>query len=150
MILKHFRLNPIEVNTYIFGCSETKEVMIVDLGEWDERIPTYVEEHGLKVTKLFITHDHHDHTDAVQDAIDTFGCRTISGTPCWRRSSRAVRRPAAFSGISVWNSVALRGPGATASPGAESAPPARMCVFSPPADFTPNDFGAKRAIALLR
>lgn len=81
MILKHFRLNPIEVNTYIFGCSGTKEVMIVDLGEWDERIPAYVKEHGLKVTKLFITHDHHDHTDAVQDAVDHFKPHTISGTP---------------------------------------------------------------------
>jgi glyoxylase-like metal-dependent hydrolase (beta-lactamase superfamily II) len=80
MILKHFRLNPIEVNTFLFGCSETKEVMIVDLGEWDERIPNYVNEHGLTVTKIFITHDHGDHTDAVQDAIDAFHPETISGT----------------------------------------------------------------------
>lgn len=80
MILKHFRLNPIEVNTFIFGCSETKEVMIVDLGEWDARIPAFVEAQGLTVTKLFITHDHHDHTDAVQDAVKHFKPRTISGT----------------------------------------------------------------------
>ena len=80
MILKHFRLNPIEVNTFIFGCSETKEVMIVDLGEWDERIPAYVEERGLTVKKLFITHDHHDHTDAIQDAVDKFKPWTVSGT----------------------------------------------------------------------
>ncbi|MFP6584464.1 MAG: MBL fold metallo-hydrolase [Candidatus Hydrogenedentota bacterium] len=81
MILKHFRLNPIEVNTFLFGCSETKEVMIIDLGEWDGRIPPYVEENGLTVKKIFITHDHGDHTDAVQDAIDQFHPRTISCTP---------------------------------------------------------------------
>lgn len=81
MILQHFRLNPIEVNTYIFGCSETKEVMIVDLGEWDERIPKFVAEHGLTVKKIFITHDHYDHTDAVQDAINAFHPHTVSGTP---------------------------------------------------------------------
>lgn len=81
MILKHFRLNPIEVNTYIFGCSQTKEVMIIDLGEWDQRIPAYINQHGLTVKKLFITHDHHDHTDAIQDAVDHFKPHTISGTP---------------------------------------------------------------------
>jgi hydroxyacylglutathione hydrolase len=73
-------LNPIEVNTFIFGCSETKEVMIVDLGEWDERIPAYIEEHGLTVTKLFVTHDHHDHTDAIPDAVERFKPWTVSGT----------------------------------------------------------------------
>jgi hydroxyacylglutathione hydrolase len=80
MILKHFRLNPIEVNTFIFGCSETREVMIIDLGEWDERIPAFVKEHDLTVKKLFVTHDHHDHTDAVKDAIDCFGLHTVSCT----------------------------------------------------------------------
>ncbi|PCJ53532.1 MAG: hypothetical protein COA73_15170 [Candidatus Hydrogenedentota bacterium] len=80
MILKHFRLNPIEVNCFIVACSETKEAMIVDIGEWVPEIPDYVKEQGLNLATIFITHDHHDHTDALEEATKHFGAHTISCT----------------------------------------------------------------------
>jgi len=80
MILGHFRLNPIEVNAFIFGCPETKEAVLVDAGEWDQRLPQFVEDSGLSLTTIFITHDHGDHVEALPEAAKHFGATVISGT----------------------------------------------------------------------
>ena len=80
MILGHFRLNPIEVNAFIFGCPETKEAVLVDVGEWDPRLPQFVEDMGLKLTTIFITHDHSDHVAGLPEAAEHFGATVISGT----------------------------------------------------------------------
>lgn len=80
MILGHFRLNPIEVNAFIFGCPETKEAVLVDVGEWDTRLPEFVEAEGLKLSTIFITHDHHDHVGGLAEAAEHFGAKVISGT----------------------------------------------------------------------
>ncbi len=80
MILGHFRLNPIEVNAFIFGCPDTKEAMLVDVGEWDPRLPQFVEDMDLKLTTIFITHDHADHVAGLPEAAKHFGATVISGT----------------------------------------------------------------------
>jgi len=80
MILGHFRLNPIEVNAFIFGCPETKEAVLVDVGEWDTRLAEFVESEGLKLTTIFITHDHGDHVDGLPEAAAHFGATVIAGT----------------------------------------------------------------------
>ena len=72
MILGHFRLNPIEVNAFIFGCPETKEAVLVDVGEWDPRLPQFVEDMGLALTTIFITHDHYDHVAGLPEAAEHF------------------------------------------------------------------------------
>ena len=99
MILGHFRLNPIEVNAFIFGCPETKEAMLVDVGEWDPRLPQFVEDMGLKLTTIFITHDHADHVAGLPAAAKHFGATVTSGTeePVGYNAARVVDRGAAVT-----------------------------------------------------
>lgn len=80
MIFGHFLLNVIEVNGFIFGCKETKEAMLIDVGEFSPAMPKFVEDHGLNLKTIFITHDHYDHVAGLQAAVDHFGAQVISGT----------------------------------------------------------------------
>ena len=80
MILGHFRLSVIEVNAFIFACPDTREAGLVDVGEFDPRLPKFVERNDLKLTTIFITHDHHDHVQGLPEAAKHFGAQVISGT----------------------------------------------------------------------
>jgi hydroxyacylglutathione hydrolase len=58
-----------EVNAHLIGCGATKEVMLVDAGSLDDAIVEFVEENGLKLAAVFITHDHPDHVDGLPDVV---------------------------------------------------------------------------------
>lgn len=84
MIFQHFLLKVElvigEVNAHIFGCDETKEVVLVDAGKYDPRFETFVKDNGLTLTTIFITHDHEDHVDGVRACAERFGAQVIGGT----------------------------------------------------------------------
>ena len=80
MIVKHFLLKVNEVNAFVAACSETRDAMLIDAGDFDERIPAFVSENGLSLSKIFITHDHFDHTDATAAYAKRFNAEVISGT----------------------------------------------------------------------
>lgn len=81
MILGHFQLNPIEVNAFIYACPDTREALLVDCGEFDPRLPDFVEQQDLTLTTIFVTHEHWDHVQALPDAAKYFGARVISAIP---------------------------------------------------------------------
>lgn len=81
MILGHFRLNPIEVNSFIYACPETREAMLVDCGDFDPRLPAFVDQFALKLTTIVITHEHWDHVQGLPLAAKYFGARIISAIP---------------------------------------------------------------------
>lgn len=62
MILKRLIVGPLGTNTYIFGSSETKEVVIIDVGGEPETIINVIEKLNLKPIYLLLTHGHYDHT----------------------------------------------------------------------------------------
>ena len=62
MILKRLVVGPLGTNTYIFGSSETKEVVIIDIGGDPDTIINAVEELGVKPIAVLLTHGHYDHT----------------------------------------------------------------------------------------
>ena len=84
MIFKHFLLQVEmaigEVNSFIYGCSETKEAVLIDAGKYDPAFSEFVEEHGLKLNTLFVTHDHGDHVAGVKECAEKFGATVLSGT----------------------------------------------------------------------
>ena len=69
-----------EVNAHIFGCEETKEVMLIDAGKFDLAIDHFVTSNDLKLTTIFITHDHGDHVAGVEECARHFGAQVIAGT----------------------------------------------------------------------
>ncbi|MFW9784964.1 MAG: MBL fold metallo-hydrolase [Candidatus Heimdallarchaeota archaeon] len=65
MILKRLVVGMYIVNTYIFGSSNTKEVVIIDPGAEPERIIRTIDELGVNPIAILVTHGHGDHTGAV-------------------------------------------------------------------------------------
>jgi hydroxyacylglutathione hydrolase len=90
MILGHFRLNPIEVNSFVFGCPETGEAALVDCGEWDTRIAEFARDNELRVSTVFVTHGHYDHVDGIAKAAAHFGAQVVGGIP--KAGTRVVDR----------------------------------------------------------
>lgn len=62
MILKRLIVGPLGTNSYIFGSSETNEVVIIDVGGEPETIINVIEKLNLKPVYLLLTHGHYDHT----------------------------------------------------------------------------------------
>lgn len=73
MIIERYMFsNGQEVNSFLMACEETSEAMIIDAGGVDERLIDDVKIRQLDVIKLFITHDHYDHTEAVGKIFELF------------------------------------------------------------------------------
>ncbi len=64
MILKHLVVGFYITNTYIFGSSETKEIVVIDPGSEPERIINTIEELEVKPIAILLTHGHGDHVGA--------------------------------------------------------------------------------------
>lgn len=72
MILKKLVVGQLGTNSYIFGSSTTKEVVIIDPGGNPDSIIKAVEEVGGKPIAVLLTHGHFDHTLAVAKIIRYF------------------------------------------------------------------------------
>lgn len=63
MILEMFASGPIETNTYLLGCSRTKQACIIDAPQGClKRIEELLKKHQLILSKILFTHSHLDHT----------------------------------------------------------------------------------------
>ena len=62
LILKKLIVGPLGTNSYIFGSSTTKEVVVIDPGGDPSRIIRSIEEIGGKPISILLTHGHFDHT----------------------------------------------------------------------------------------
>lgn len=81
MIVKQFMLNVMEANAFICACEKTREAMLVDAGEWSPAIPAYLAAEGLTLTKVFITHDHADHTAGLPEILKAHDVPVIASKP---------------------------------------------------------------------
>lgn len=63
-------VTPFQQNATIFWCDETLEGAIVDPGGETEKLLSVVDELGIKLTKLLLTHAHVDHAGGTQDIAD--------------------------------------------------------------------------------
>lgn len=79
MIFGHFLLEVNEANAFVVGCEETREAILVDAGDWDARIEAFLREHALRLTQIFITHDHYDHTGGLAQAVAATGAAVLGG-----------------------------------------------------------------------
>ncbi|MHA2037918.1 MAG: MBL fold metallo-hydrolase [Promethearchaeota archaeon] len=65
MILKKLIVGPIGTNSYIFGSSTTKEVVVIDPGGDASKIIQTIEELEGKPIGILLTHGHFDHTGGI-------------------------------------------------------------------------------------
>jgi hydroxyacylglutathione hydrolase len=66
MIVKMLVVGPFASNCYIVGSSSTKQGMIIDAGAEAGNILRTVQEMGLSISLIVITHAHMDHIDALR------------------------------------------------------------------------------------
>ncbi|MBD3267043.1 MBL fold metallo-hydrolase [bacterium] len=69
-----------EVNTYIIGCKETKEALLVDAGGDSPDYDAFLQTHQAKLTGIFLTHLHWDHDGGLDDILKRFHVPVYSMT----------------------------------------------------------------------
>ena len=75
MLLKMLPVGPLGVNCYIIASEETKKAIVVDPGDEADTILKKVEELGLNVDLIVLTHAHFDHTMALAKVKDATGAK---------------------------------------------------------------------------
>jgi hydroxyacylglutathione hydrolase len=75
MIIKMLAVGPFAANCYIVGSSETKEGMIIDPGAEAETILKTVQQTGLSISIIVITHAHIDHVGALREVQEKTNAR---------------------------------------------------------------------------
>jgi len=75
VIVKIVPVGMTQANCYIVGCKETKLGVIIDPGAEGERILEGVEDSGLKITHVLLTHAHFDHMGAADEVVKATGAR---------------------------------------------------------------------------
>jgi glyoxylase-like metal-dependent hydrolase (beta-lactamase superfamily II) len=72
LVVRHARVGAIAENTYLVGCSETGEAVIVDPGGETARVAALREPGGFRVTRILLTHGHFDHIQGAAEAKELF------------------------------------------------------------------------------
>jgi glyoxylase-like metal-dependent hydrolase (beta-lactamase superfamily II) len=65
LIVRHAVVGPFAENTYLVGCSETGEAILVDPGGEGTRVLAMREPGALRLRAIFLTHGHVDHVAGV-------------------------------------------------------------------------------------
>jgi glyoxylase-like metal-dependent hydrolase (beta-lactamase superfamily II) len=73
MLLRPLTVGVIQTNCYIVGCEETRQGAVIDPGGDGDRIMRVVEESGLDICYVLITHAHMDHIGATAEVVQATG-----------------------------------------------------------------------------
>ena len=96
MIIRKLELNPFGSNCYIVGSESTKEGMIIDPGMLAEEILKHVNDLGLKIKVIVLTHAHMDHTGALAEVKEATGAEVAmhaDDVPLLRGGNSMMRIP---------------------------------------------------------
>jgi glyoxylase-like metal-dependent hydrolase (beta-lactamase superfamily II) len=77
MILETLTVGPFQENCYVIGDESTGEGALVDPGDEAARIALAVEQTGLEVGRIIVTHAHIDHVGAVAALVDEYSCPVL-------------------------------------------------------------------------
>ena len=77
MILEMLTVSPFQENCYIIGDEESGVGAVVDPGDEAARIALAVEQTGLDVASIIVTHAHIDHVGAVAALVDEYACPVL-------------------------------------------------------------------------
>ena len=67
MLIKDFQVGQLQTNCYIVTDENTLNCVVIDPGAESNVMLNYIEENGLHLKYIFITHGHFDHTTAAEE-----------------------------------------------------------------------------------
>ena len=77
MILEKLTVGPFQENCYVVGDETTGTGALFDPGDEAARIALAVEQTGLEISRIVITHAHIDHVGAVAALVDEYACPVL-------------------------------------------------------------------------
>jgi len=77
MILETRAAPPFMKNGFVIGCEETREGVVIDPGDDVELLLDAVEQHGLSIRYILLTHAHLDHITGVRRAKEVLGAPVV-------------------------------------------------------------------------
>ena len=77
MILEMLTVGPFQENCYILGDEDSGGGAIIDPGDEAARVALAVEETGLEIGSIIVTHAHIDHVGAVAALVDEYSCPVL-------------------------------------------------------------------------
>ncbi|MBA2533937.1 MAG: MBL fold metallo-hydrolase [Rubrobacter sp.] len=77
MILEMLTVGPFQENCYIVGDEASGVGAVVDPGDEATRIAMAVEQTGLEISSIIVTHSHIDHVGAVVALVDEYACPVL-------------------------------------------------------------------------
>ena len=77
MILEMLTVGPFQENCYIIGDEDSGVGAVVDPGDEAARIAMAVEQTGLEIGSIIVTHAHIDHVGAVAALVDEYSCPVL-------------------------------------------------------------------------
>ncbi len=77
MILERLTVGPFQENCYILGDEGSGLGAVIDPGDEAARIALAVEQTGLEVASIIVTHAHIDHVGAVAALVDEYACPVL-------------------------------------------------------------------------
>lgn len=75
MLIKTLTVGPIETNCYVVTNEATLECVVVDPGDESNTILDYIEDRGLKLKAILLTHGHYDHVNACEAVSSQTGAK---------------------------------------------------------------------------
>lgn len=77
LILKQFVLGSLEDNNYLLFDDKTKEAVLIDCTEYNEAIDKTLQEHGVTLKYILLTHGHFDHVLGVNAFKSKHNCKVL-------------------------------------------------------------------------
>jgi len=90
MDVRSFTVGQVAENCYFASPEGSSQAIVVDPGEEEDRLLAAIDELGLDVQAILLTHTHFDHVGAVAPVARATGapvyCPELEGYRCWRTS----------------------------------------------------------------
>jgi hydroxyacylglutathione hydrolase len=98
VIVERLIVGPFQENCYIIGDEESDTGALIDPGDEATRIALAVEQTGLAISRILVTHAHVDHVRAVAPLKDEYGCPVLMHREA-EAELKAVSRQAMMMGL---------------------------------------------------
>lgn len=77
-----------EVNVYLIGCEKTRECVLIDAGADSPDYDAFLKANNARLTSVFLTHIHWDHTDGLESIIARYDIPVYSMTGEFRNGHK--------------------------------------------------------------